>query len=108
MQAEYIFEVARAFRQPLDEPVVIATDSLSNARVARRQGTTVKVRHQLRRWQALTARIVRGLVKVVHIPDAEMPVDFLTKWVTKKKVDASVAFLSNTINRVMHPEEPVS
>ena len=78
MQAEYISEVARALRRPLDAPVVIASDSLSNARVARRQGTTVKVRHQLRRWQALTARIVRGLVKVLHVPDLQMPVDFLT------------------------------
>ena len=108
MQAEYIWEVARAHGMPLDAPVVIATDSLANALVSRRQGTTVKVRHQLRRWQALTARIVRGLVKVVHLPDIEMPVDFLTKWVTKKKVDASVYYLTNAANRVKHPSEPRS
>ena len=107
MQAEYISEVARALRRPLDNPVVIASDSLSNARVARRQGTTVKVRHQLRRWQALTARIARGLVKVLHVPDIQMPVDFLTKWVTGKKVEASVSYLTNGLNRVPHPEEPV-
>ena len=88
--------------------MVIATDSLANALVSRRQGTTVKVRHQLRRWQALTARIVRGLVKVVHLPDIEMPVDFLTKWVSKKKVDASVCYLTNAANRVKHPSEPRS
>ena len=108
MQAEYIWEVARAHGMPLDAPVVIATDSLANALVSRRQGTTVKVRHQLRRWQALTARIVRGLVKVVHLPDIEMPVDFLTKWVSKKKVDASVYYLTNAANRVKHPSEPRS
>ena len=107
MQSEYISEVARALRRPLNEPIVIASDSLSNARVARRRGTTVKVRHQLRRWQALTARIVRGLVKVVHVPDIQMPVNFLTKWVTGKKVDASVSYLTNGINRVPHPEEPM-
>ena len=106
MQAEYIHEVARAMGVPLEEPVVVATDSLSNALVSRRQGTTVKVRHQLRRWQALTARIVRGIVKIVHLPDVEMPVDFLTKWVVKKKVQASVAYLTNALNRVPHPSEP--
>ena len=106
MQAEYLHEVARAMGAPLDEPVVVATDSLSNALVSRRQGTTVKVRHQLRRWQALTARIVRGIVKIVHLPDVEMPVDFLTKWVNKKKVETSVAYLTNALNRVPHPSEP--
>ena len=65
----------------------------------------MKVRHQLRRWQALTARIVRGIVKVVHLPDVQMPVDFLTKWVTKKKVEASVEYLTNALNRVRHPSE---
>ena len=55
--------------------------------------------------QALTARIARGLAKVVHLPDVEMPVDFLTKWVTKKKIDASVSYLTNAANRVSHPAE---
>ena len=105
MQAEYISEVARAQGMPLDDPVVIATDSLANALVSRRQGSTVLVRHLLRRWQALTARIARGLAKVVHLPDVEMPVDFLTKWVTKKKIDASVSYLTNAANRVSHPAE---
>ena len=105
MQAEYISEVARAQGMPLDNPVVIATDSLANALVSRRQGSTVLVRHLLRRWQALTARIARGLAKVVHLPDVEMPVDFLTKWVTKKKIDASVWYLTNAANRVKHPAE---
>ena len=105
MQAEYLHEICRAMGMPLVDPVVVATDSLSNALVSRRQGTTVKVRHQLRRWQALTARIVRGIVKVVHLPDVQMPVDFLTKWVTKKKVEASVEYLTNALNRVRHPSE---
>ena len=56
------------------------------------------MRHQLRRWQALTKRITRGIVKVKHLPDIEMPVDYLTKWVSKKKVDASVAYLTNALS----------
>ena len=115
MEAEYISEVARAHGMPLEAPVVIVTDFLANALVSRRQGTTIKVRHQLRRWQALTARIVRGLVKVVHLPDIEMTLrcqstylDFLTKWVSKKKVDASVYYLTHAANRVKHPSEPRS
>ena len=35
-----------------------------------------------------------------------MPVDFLTKWVTLKKVNASVVYLTNFYNRVQHPDEP--
>ena len=46
MEAEYISEVARAHGMPLEAPVVIVTDFLANALVSRRQGTTIKVRHQ--------------------------------------------------------------
>ena len=34
-------------------------------------------------------------MKVLHVPDIQMPVDFLTKWVTGKKVEASVSYLTN-------------
>ena len=40
MQAEYLHEICRAMGMPLVDPVVVATDSLSNALVSRRQGTT--------------------------------------------------------------------
>ena len=82
MEAEYISEVARAHGMPLEAPVVIVTDFL---------------------------------IKVVHLPDIEMTLrcqstylDFLTKWVSKKKVDASVYYLTHAANRVKHPSEPRS
>ena len=59
----------------------------------------------LRKWQNLQARVQRALVRVLHVGDPSMPVDFLTKWVTLKKVNASVVYLTNVYNRVPHPDE---
>ena len=41
-----------------------------------------------------------GDVRVGHIPDTVNPADFLTKFVTKDKLKASITFLANTRNRV--------
>ena len=34
----------------------------------------------------------------MHVPDAGMPADFLTKWLPKRKLEASIARASNSRN----------
>ena len=99
-------EVARAMGvYDSSEPVVLGSDSVSNLQVARRQGAATRLKHALRRWELLTARVNRGMIKLVHVGDAEMPADFLTKWVSAKKLDRSLAYITNKDNRVPHPNE---
>ena len=31
-----------------------------------------------------------------HIPDEQMPADFLTKWIGQKKLDKSIAYATNS------------
>ena len=64
------------------------------------------MKHALRRWETLIERVDSGLVKLLHVPDACMPADFLTKWTTRKKVRASIDYLINAKNKVYHPNDP--
>ena len=81
-------------------PPVLTTDSSSNWQVATRHASASRSRHALRRWRTLTQRIAEGDCKLIHIDGAVMPADFLTKRVEQKKVDRSVAFVSNALNEV--------
>ena len=35
-----------------------------------------------------------------------MPADFLTKWLTIKKFNNSVEYITNRYNKVYHPKDP--
>ena len=50
-------------------------------------------------------RVAANKVKLVHVGDAEMPADFLTKWVPAKKLERSLAYVTNQANRLEHPKE---
>ena len=73
-----------------------APDNLAHARVAMRRGAAARSRHLLRRYYVLRQRIERGACGVVHIPDAENPADFLTKWVPKAKLNRSLAYVTGS------------
>jgi len=105
MNAENIAEITRALGEPIEDPILICTDSISNALASKGQAPSTRVKHMLRKWQNLQMRVKRALVRVLHVGDPSMPVDFLTKWVTLKKVNASVIYLTNFYNRVPHPDE---
>ena len=37
-----------------------------------------------------------------YVPDEQNPIDFVTKWVDRAKVEASVAYLTNSRSRAAH------
>ena len=104
--AEYLAEIVRAFGAPVDGPMVVITDSTSNGMVARRKASGQRIKHAMRRWTGIHKRVAKRLITVVHVGDASMPADFLTKWVPKKKVEDSVEYLTNRYNKVHHPRDP--
>ena len=71
-------------------------DNLSNQRVATGAGAPSRSLHFLRRYGVLKQRIRSGEVNVQHIPDEQMPADFLTKWIGQKKLDKSIAYATNS------------
>ena len=81
-------------------PIVVSSDNESNLKVCRRQGAAGRVKHVLRRWASIRQRVSAGRVHLVHIPDPQMPTDFLAKWTTRAKVNASLAYLTGAERRV--------
>ena len=54
----------------------------------------------MRRYYSFLQRKARGEVEIGHVPDPENPSDFLTKWVGQVKFERSLAFATNSANRV--------
>ena len=80
---------------PLDtRPTLLGTDNLANFKVATGVGCPTRSRHFLRRYFVLKRRIASGDVTMLHVPDAQMPADCLTKWLGADKVRASVEYMT--------------
>ena len=97
---EYTREILRALGAAPVGPTFIATDNKANMLVAHDAGASAHSRHFLRRYVVLQQRMRSGSVEVGHIPDADMPADYLTKWVNADKLRKSVAYATNARARV--------
>ena len=92
---ENVREIARGMGILSDEPTVLRSDNLSSVRVSNDPKSAGRLRHALRRYATLQARVARGEVSVIHVPDEYNAADFLTKWVPAIKLKESVAYTSN-------------
>ena len=93
-------EVKRGFGMALQTPVFIGSDNSANVSIASGRSNPTRMRHAARRYTAFLERLAQGEVEVGHVPDEENPSDFLTKWVKKDKIGASLQYLCNTRNAV--------
>ena len=59
-----------------------------------------RAKHFLRRYTVLQQRIRGQQCQVFNIDDPNMPADFLTKWLPQAKLRDSVAYATNSRNRV--------
>ena len=91
----YAREILRALGVPPVGPTLITTDNLANQRVGSGIGCPTRSIHFLRRYFSLKQRIASGEVDLRHIPDKEMPADYLTKWIPKEKFDLSLSYAQN-------------
>ena len=80
----------------LDSFKMSASNSRSSLLVAGGQSSASRSRHALLLYLQLQQRVQSKLIKLAHIGDKDMPVDCFTKWVSKAKVEASLAYLSNS------------
>ena len=88
-------DVRIALGSPPDGPIFIGTDNMANALVGSTWGSPTRSRHFLRRYYLCIQRIKAGRAVLGHVPDTENPADFLTKWVSLAKLEASLAYLTN-------------
>ena len=75
---------------------LLTTDNLANQKVGSGLGCPTRSPHFLRRYHALKQRISSGEVDLRHIPDEQMPADFLTKWIPKPKLEKSLRHVTNS------------
>ena len=85
------------FGRPQLEPTLLLSDNDSNLRITAGEASAQRLRHALRRWWVVTAR-VRGR----DLPDGDNYIDYATKFVSKDKEDASIAYISNSRSRAAH------
>ena len=93
-------EIMRAFGKLEHAPTVVGTDNSANLQIAARHASAVRARHALRRWTVFTQRMRDGECLLAKCPGAQMPADFLTKWLDKKKAKLSLAYATNVRNAV--------
>ena len=91
----YAIEVLRALGVPPDGPVLLTTDNLANQKIVSGLGSPSRSRHFIRRYGVLRQRIRSREVHMQHIPDAQMPADFLTKWLFRPKLEKSLRYATN-------------
>ena len=96
----FVREILRALSIPCNGPTFVGTDNKANAYVASGVGTSSRLKHCMRRYYSFLQRKARGEVEIGHVPDPENPSDFLTKWVGQVKFERSLAFATNSTNRV--------
>jgi hypothetical protein len=96
----YAREILRALGVPPQGPTFIGSDNKANALIAAGIAIPSRSRHCLRRYLTFLQRLRRGEVDVGHVPDVENPSDFLTKWVSREKTNASLEYATNFRNVV--------
>ena len=88
-------EVLRALGSAPRGPTFVGTDNKANMLVARSSGSAARSKHFLRQYTSLRQRQADGEIEIGHIPDEQMPADFLTKWTSKEKLKRSLTRATN-------------
>ena len=89
----------------VDEPSTLVCDAEAALRASAGETGVLRLKHMLRRVAIIVQRVRAGELQLAHIPDAAQYVDFLTKWVDKGKLRASIDFLTGAAARARHAEE---
>ena len=98
-EVSYAREVLRALDDAPEHPTIVLTDNKANALVAADARSASRSKHFLRRYVTLQQRIASAELIVVKVEDANMPSDFLTKWLPSAKLRKSVAYATNSHTR---------
>ena len=96
----YAREILRTLGELPSDRTTILTDNKANLLVATNSASAQRSRHFLRRYYALRQRMARGECRLVKVDDANMPADFMTKWLGGPKF-RHVARVRHQLRRVV-------
>ena len=83
----------------------IGCDSLSLIQILNRLGSANRSKPFLKQYVVQMQRVHDELISVGKVSDANMPSDFLTKWISGRKLRQSIRFATNSDNFVPRPED---
>ena len=92
--------IERAFGYDMSMPTLLATDNLPHLRVTQGEASASRSRHLLRRYLQIRQSMQAGDVKTRFVSDVENPSDFLTKFLDRIKLEASLEYVTNSKNAV--------
>ena len=92
--ASHMIEIMRGYGEPMNAAMFIATDNKANALIGSGRAMPARLKHCMRRYSIFLEQVAAGEVELGHVPDVENPVDFMTKWVSLRKLRQSLHYLS--------------
>ena len=99
----YARNILHGFGVPVDGPTLVGTDSLSHEQVINRLAGSNRSKPFMKQYVVSMQRIASKQIAVGHISDAHMPSDFLTKWISSRKLRLSLAYATNSAAFVPRP-----
>ena len=91
----YAREIQRAFGISTDLPTFIGTDSLSHSQLSNKLANAGRSKPFLKQYVIQAQRQKSSDITVGHISDLNMPADFLTKWISSRKLRMSIIYATN-------------
>ena len=92
--------IERAYGLDMSMPTLLATDNLPHLRVSQGEASASRSRHLLRRYIQIRQAMQAGDIKTRFVSDTENPSDFLTKFLDRIKLEASLEYVTNAKNAV--------
>jgi len=92
----YARAIDSALGTPPSQPTFLGTDSSSHEQVLNRHASANRSKPFLKQYVIQMQRVQDELLHVGKVDDANMPADFLTKWVSGRKLRRSIAFATNS------------
>ena len=96
----YARNMLRAWGYGALPPSALLSDNSSNVSIANNAGAAGKAKHELCRYLVMQRHVESDDVYNRHVEDELNFTDFLTKWVSWKKIKASVELITNSRNAV--------
>ena len=79
---------------------MLGTDNSANLSIAMGSATPARVKPDLLVWASLRDRIKRKICALAKVATAVMPVDFMSKWLKKERMEEQIAYLLNARHAV--------
>ena len=91
-----IRQIDKCLGTPPSRPTLIASDPLSHAQVVNHLASANRSKPFMKQYVVQMQRVRDELINVGKVDDANMPSDFLTKWISGRKLKQSIRYATNS------------